>query len=196
MVVASLSRFDALTSNRSPSFFELLGLAETFEIDPQDLQDRWKTAAAKVHPDRFAGGTAAERRVAMQWSAQLNEAYRTLRDPVSCARYICELNGHPVGDRPGGQLDADFLEQQMLWREALEEIRESTGSDDSQAPLHTREAVDSLRVQVEQARQACVTQVSRMIDAQCWPQAAAALQQWMFVDKFMQEVSRLKLTGS
>lgn len=194
--MASPLRFDALSSSRSPNFFELLGLPESFEIDSEDLQQRWKSAAAKVHPDRFASGTAAERRVAMQWSAQLNEAYRALRDPVSRARYLCEINGFPVGERTGGQLNPEFLEQQMVWRESLEEIRDSIGSGDVQSVALARDTLSRLSEQVEQARQACVSQVSRMIDAHCWPQAATALQQWMFVDKFKQEISRVHQTDS
>lgn len=180
-------RSDALSSNRAPNYFELFGLSETFEVDLEDLQKRWKTRAAQVHPDRYVSGSPAEKRVAMQWSAEINEGYRVLKDPVSRARYICEINGHPVSDRPGSKLDAAFLEQQMRWREALEDIRESaTPSSQSSVQLET------LGVEVEQARVQCVEQVSRMIQAQCWPQADAALQQWMFVDKFSQEISRAR----
>lgn len=173
----------------------MLGLPESFEIDKQDLDDRWKARAAQVHPDRFAAASAAEKRVAMQWSAQVNEAYRVLRDPVSRARYICELNGHPVGDRPGGQLPAEFLEQQMAWRESLEDIRETLAHAES---THTsmsgssRRTLQALNDEVDQARESCIDQVSRMLSAQCWPQAAASLQQWMFVDKFQQEISRIR----
>jgi len=43
------------------------------------------------------GVAAAERRVAMQWAAQANEAFRTLRSPVARAAYLCERNGQPIG---------------------------------------------------------------------------------------------------
>ena len=189
--MVSRLRSDALSSNRTPNYFELFGLTQAFEIDLEDLQKRWKTRAAQVHPDRYVSGSAAEKRIAMQWSAEINEGYRILKDPVSRARYICEINGHPVSDRPGGKLDAAFLEQQMQWREALEDLREfATPTKQSSAQL------ELLADEVEQARVHCIEQVARMIQAQCWPQADAALQQWMFVDKFSQEILRTRSATS
>lgn len=172
----------------SPDYFELFGLPQTFDIDAEDLQQRWKARVAQVHPDRFASAGAAERRVAMQWSSQINEGYRVLRDPVSRARYICEINGYPSTDRPGVRMDPEFLEQQMQWREALEEIREISPGE----PQKVTELIASLSEQVQRARLECEQQVGRMIEAQCWPQAVAALNQWMFVDKFRQEIARGK----
>ncbi len=186
-VAVSRLRSDALSSNRTPNYFELFGLPESFEVDLEDLQKRWKSRAAQVHPDRYVSGSAAEKRVAMQWSAEINEGYRVLKDPVSRARYLCEINGHPPSERTGSQLDAAFLEQQMQWRESLEEIRDVVSSTGQGNAL-----LDALSVEVEQSRVQCVEQVARMLQAQCWPQADAALQQWMFVDKFIQEIARAR----
>src|SRR5690625_1865721 len=96
-------------------YFELLGVERSMDLDADDLEQRWKARANKMHPDRFVGATSAEKRVAMQWSAQLNEAYRTLREPLSRARYLCTLHGHPVEEGTGTLLDVSLLEQQMQW---------------------------------------------------------------------------------
>lgn len=73
--------------------FGLFGLPARFDLDPQALESAWRTVAAQVHPDRYATASPAERRVAMQWAARANEAYRLLRDPLLRARYLCEQAG-------------------------------------------------------------------------------------------------------
>jgi len=101
--------------------FTLLGLAPRFGIDRQDLDARWKALQVQVHPDRFAADGPAAQRQAMQWSVRVNEAYRRLRDPLSRAAYLCELRGSPVDAHRNTAMPADFLMQQMAWRESLED---------------------------------------------------------------------------
>jgi molecular chaperone HscB len=62
--------------------FQLFGLPLTFGIDLARLEQGYRDLQSRVHPDRHAAGSEAERRVAMQWATRANEAYRTLRDPV------------------------------------------------------------------------------------------------------------------
>ena len=61
-----------------PDHFALFALPARFALDESALERAHKDVQSKVHPDRFAAGSAAERRVAMQWAARANEAYRTL----------------------------------------------------------------------------------------------------------------------
>ena len=68
-----------------------------------------------VHPDRFSGRSAVERRMSLQWTALLNEARRVLRDPVSRARYLATGRVRPAEER-GPALDPDFLEQMFELR--------------------------------------------------------------------------------
>ena len=89
-----------------PDHFELFGLAPRFAIDLDALERAYKDVQGRVHPDRFASGTAAERRVAMQWATRANEAYATLRNPQKRAQYLCELNGVDLGAIPIEELHA------------------------------------------------------------------------------------------
>ncbi|MCD8536650.1 MAG: Fe-S protein assembly co-chaperone HscB [Burkholderiaceae bacterium] len=159
-------------------YFELLGLARGFEIDPQDLESRWKERAAAVHPDRFAGASDAEKRVAMQWSASINEAYRVLRDPLRRAQYLCELAGHPTENQPNVAMEMSFLMQQMQWREALEDIRANGDSDGLQA----------LAQEIEADRHQRQAETGELIGQQRWTAVVKCLHEWMFVEKFLQEI--------
>src|SRR6185369_16712339 len=102
-----------MSSDLQKNHFELLGLPIAFSVDPARLERGFRALQTQVHPDRFAAGTEAERRVAMQWATRANEAYRTLRDPVDRARYLLSLRGFDTGEETNTAMPADFLMQQM-----------------------------------------------------------------------------------
>lgn len=72
--------------------FALFGAEARFGIDLEKFGRARERALARVHPDRFADRPAAERRVAEQWTARINEAWDTLRDPVRRASWFCAQN--------------------------------------------------------------------------------------------------------
>jgi molecular chaperone HscB len=112
-----------VTSDFTRNHFELLGLPVTYSVDPARLEASYRDLQSRVHPDRFASGSEAERRVAMQWATRTNEAYRTLRDPLERARYLLHLRGYDTGEESNTAMPPDFLMQQMEWRETVAEAR-------------------------------------------------------------------------
>ena len=76
--------------------FDLFGLAPSFSIEGEALERSYRDIQSKVHPDRFANAGDAERRASLQWTTRVNEAYRTLKDPVQRARHLLELHGVDV----------------------------------------------------------------------------------------------------
>ena len=109
--------------NLTDNDFVLFGLPERFALDRNELDARWRKLQASAHPDRFASDGAAAQRVAMQWSVRINEAYRRLREPLSRAAYLCELRGAPIEAHSNTAMPADFLMQQMAWREGLDDAQ-------------------------------------------------------------------------
>jgi molecular chaperone HscB len=114
-----------MTPEFSRNHFELLGLPVGYSLDAARLERGYRDLQTRVHPDRHAAASEAERRVAMQWAARANEAYRTLRDPVARARYLLALKGYDTGEETNTAMPPDFLMQQMEWREAVAEARQS-----------------------------------------------------------------------
>ncbi len=112
-----------MSSDFTRNHFELLGLPIAYSVDPARLEAGYRDLQSRVHPDRFASGSEAERRVAMQWATRTNEAYRTLRDPLERARYLLHLRGYDTGEESNTAMPPDFLMQQMEWREAVAEAR-------------------------------------------------------------------------
>ncbi len=106
------------------NFFELFGLPETYDLDLSQLAARYRELQRQVHPDRFAAGSDQERRLSMQMTALINEAYATLRDPVARGRYLLGLRGVETDAETDTRVDPGFLEQQMELREALDAARD------------------------------------------------------------------------
>jgi molecular chaperone HscB len=104
------------------SYFTLFDLEPRFAIAAEQLDRAYRTAVARVHPDRHARASAGEQIQALSLATQVNEAYRTLRRPSSRARHLLDLRGlDPDGTRP--TMATDFLLEQMEWREALDEAQ-------------------------------------------------------------------------
>jgi molecular chaperone HscB len=164
--------------NLTDNDFVLFGLPERFTLDRGELDARWRKLQASAHPDRFAADGAAAQRVAMQWSVRINEAYRRLREPLSRAAYLCELRGAPIEAHSNTAMPADFLMQQMAWREGL---------DDAQG----EEELERLNGEVRTTEQALLAQLQTLLD-EGHPSALAAerVRALMFIAKFRADVVR------
>lgn len=162
--------------------FELFGLQPVFDLPQADLDDRFRRYQAAVHPDRYAGGSDAERRLALHLAANGNEAYRVLSDPTSRAGYLCELNGAPIDAERNTAMPADFLMRQLEWREAIDELREAPD----------RQPVLELTARLEAEREQTLKRVRELIDQHHDYAAAAALvRQLMFYDKLQSELRQV-----
>ena len=162
-----------------PDHFALFGLEPRFALDPDALDAAYKRVQDKVHPDRFAAATPAERRIAMQWAARANEALQTLRSPVRRAAYLCELNGVALGTESNTALPPAFLMQQLEWRESLA---------DAAAAADPR-ALEALARDTDAARAALLDQLAGAIDSdRDFLRASALVRQLMFVDKMRDEI--------
>jgi molecular chaperone HscB len=156
--------------------FELFGLPQQFAQDRAAIDARWKELQREAHPDKFAAQGAAAQRVAMQWSVRINEAYQRLKDPLKRAAYLCELRGAPVEAENNTAMPAEFLMEQMEWREALDE---ASGEAD----------LDKLNEQLNAARKQALQAIGQSLDARNDPKAAAQqVRALMFIERFGSDV--------
>ena len=108
--------------NFQHNHFELFGLPQRFHLDLAQLEQAYRGIQSQVHPDRFVQASDAERRVSMQSATQVNEAYRTLKNPLARARYLLTLQQR--GCRKAKAIPRcrrSSCMEQMEWREAVEE---------------------------------------------------------------------------
>ncbi len=158
--------------------FTLFGLPQRHGLDEGALAAQWRALQARVHPDRFASEGPAAQRLAMQWAVRVNQAYQRLKDPLQRAATLCELRGAPVQAENNTAMPGAFLQQQMAWREALDDAA------DGAAVM----ALDDL-VAAQQAT--LLATLGHTLDVQ--GDAAAAAQQvraLMFVARFRGDIHR------
>lgn len=118
-----------------PNPFETLGLPPSFALDGAELEQRQRELNRAVHPDRHAGKGSAERRLALGRSMDINQAYRTLRDPAARAEALFEMLGvNQLGEKTIS--DPALLGEMLEQRELLDEARR----DKNRERLHTLKA--------------------------------------------------------
>lgn len=103
--------------------FALFNLPRVFRIDATQLDTRFRELQAQVHPDRFADADETQRRLSLQWATKANEAYLTLKKPLSRAMYLLELADAALNPANNRAMSTDFLVEQMEWREAVADAR-------------------------------------------------------------------------
>ena len=132
----------------SRDYYQALGLEPKLSLDPADLQKRFYSRSRELHPDRFMLRPAAEREASEQASALLNDAYRTLREPVSRAEYVLTQNGFDIGEQRSKDVPAELLEEVFELNMALVELR---GGDEEARPqlVEARERFIAMREDID-----------------------------------------------
>jgi molecular chaperone HscB len=165
----------ALTS----SHFELFGLPPTYALETETLERNYRDIQSRVHPDRFAHAGDAERRASLQWTTRVNEAYRTLKDPVQRGKHLLELRGVDVGFETNTQMPTDFLMQQLELREQLESAL--ARRDDA--------ALDGLRAGLSRSRKSLEIDIGQALDeAKDDARATELVRKLMFLDRLDAEI--------
>lgn len=105
-------------------YYEALDLAPVLALDPDDLKKRFYDRSRQWHPDRFSRASAAEQEHALEMTAVLNDAFRTLREPVARAEYFLKERGL----ESKAEAPPELLEEVFELNMALEELREGDQS--------------------------------------------------------------------
>ena len=162
--------------NLQSTDFELFGIPMQFAQDRAQLDARWKELQREAHPDKFAAQGTASQRVAMQWSVRINEAYQRLKDPLRRASYLCELHGSPINAENNTAMPADFLMQQIEWREALDDAE---NVDD----------LDKIGLQANTGKREKLLNIEQTLDVRHdYAAAAQQVRSLMFIERFASEV--------
>ena len=116
-------------------YFDALGLEPKLALDAEDLKKRFYERSRQWHPDKFSRAPAEERQQALDMTATLNDAFRTLRDPVKRAEYFCRENGLEPSKNP----PQDLLEEVFELNMAIEEARLDNGAGRDAAMAQIRD---------------------------------------------------------
>lgn len=130
------------------TYFEIFSLPAKLVLDNAALEKRFYALSRRLHPDRFAAKPAEEQAAALGESSRLNDAYRTLKDPIARTEYLLKLEGVELEEQSKSATEAaratgtakkqivpaDLLEEAFELNMQLEEMRmaKKMGEDDPQ----------------------------------------------------------------
>jgi molecular chaperone HscB len=118
-------------------YFSFFGLPRKLNVNGGELEREFYRLSRRLHPDLYVHGSTEEQSWSLQKSSMLNDAYRTLKDPVQRTQYLLKLEGVQ-------------LEEQS--QAATEQARQSGEQKKQVVPPEMLEEVFELNMQLEEAR--------------------------------------------
>lgn len=106
-----------------PDPFDTLGVEARFDLADEELDERHRALSGALHPDRYSGSPASQRRLALDKAIAVNSAWRLLNDPVRRAESLLLRLGVETGEGVEPKASAALLMDMMEVREALSEAR-------------------------------------------------------------------------
>ena len=127
-------------------YYSVFGIKPQLELDLGALEQVFHRLSRKLHPDRFARASEEEKQWSLADTALLNDAYRTLRDPIHRTEYLLKLHGAEIGEEHAGKdsgkdrkdpsrVPADLLEEVFELNMQLEEMRTARKMGETDAEL-------------------------------------------------------------
>lgn len=164
--------------------FSILGIPPQFALDLTDVEKRVRDLSRTLHPDRYVGRPASERRMALNRAIEVNEAWRAVRDPVTRAEALLRRGGLDVNETSAPATRPEFLMEMMELREALSDAR---GARDTAA-------LAKLSSSMQEREEAILALLSERFGAASQSpddleQCVAPLAQLRYVRRFLDEAS-------
>jgi len=161
------------------SHFALFGLPESYRLDMAALEGRYRELQSVYHPDRSASLPDAQKRQSLQIATQINQAFQTLKQPLSRARYLLQLRGVDTQEETNTAMPMDFLMAQMEWRERIADVKASRSIGD----------LEGLGRELAGEIKTLETELAMALDDKAdLPAAASAVRKLKFLEKLDQEI--------
>jgi len=121
-----------------PDYFAIFGLLRKLWIEMSELEQTFLQMSWKLHPDNFVKATEQERELSLKRSSELNDAYRTLRDPIARVEYLLGIEGERKEGEKKQQAPPELLEEVFELNESLDELRGAKASGQDLAGVEAR----------------------------------------------------------
>ena len=165
----------------SRNYFELFDLPASFEVDQSQIEQKYRDLQSAWHPDRYADADDGARRLAVQTTSFINEAYQVLRDEQTRARYLLQLKGVEFDEDKDTTQDMEFLMSQMQLREQIDE------AEQHEDPLAR---VDQLEVDAKDHYLQLQDQFVECFTGEEWEQAKETVLKMQFFKRLRQQIAQ------
>lgn len=166
----------------SKNYFEIFNLPVSFDLDASQLSELYRELQKEVHPDKFVNAGEQQSRLAMQVTSLVNQAFETLKSPVSRAHYLLKLAGLDIDHDQDTTMDPMFLMEQMELREEIELVRSKND------PLAE---IDRLLRQVKNTLQSVMQSFASAYQAEDYSKAHEWSRKMQFLNKNAQELDEI-----
>ncbi len=116
----------------------MFGLPRKLWVEMSALEQKFLQLSWKLHPDNFVNATEEEQELSLKRSSELNDAYRTMKDPVARVEYLLEIEGERKEGEKKQQAPPELLEEVFELNESLDELREARSAGADVAELKAR----------------------------------------------------------
>lgn len=172
--------------------FDVFGLPRRHALDAAALEKQFRELSLKLHPDRFAQADPRERRLSLEQTTALNEAYKTLKEPARRAFYLLKLHGIDLDREDAGaakDVPLELLEEVMELREALAEAR---ATKDVARAQKMGEGVSRRKAKALEEAVAALGKLEQGPDEAALKNASHALAQVRYFTRFLEEVEAIE----
>ena len=151
-----------LSIGRHGDYYSFLGLSRKLNVNVNDLEQRFRGLSRQFHPDYDFNASPAERRASLERSSYLNDAYRTLKNPVTRVEYLLQLEGLAARspEEASRQVPPALLEEVFALNEELDEIRDLRSSGAPAGQLNAR--LERARGPIEAKRESHEAQLGEL----------------------------------
>lgn len=104
--------------NKEDNYFKIMGVSETYDLNENDLAKKYKDLQKYLHPDKYANRFKEEQEISEKYSSLVNEAYKTLLEPLARGIYMLQLRGKDIPEKT--EVDQKFLMKIMEKNEEVE----------------------------------------------------------------------------
>jgi molecular chaperone HscB len=128
----------ATAPSSTPDYFSVFGLPRKLWIEMSVLEQKFLRLSWKLHPDNFVNASETQRELSLKRSSELNDAYRTLRDPVARVEYLLAIEGARKEGEQKQKAPPELLEEVFELNESLDELRDAQAEGGDLAALKAR----------------------------------------------------------
>ncbi|KAJ8712696.1 hypothetical protein PYW08_008000 [Mythimna loreyi] len=132
---------------KGENYFKIMGVSESYDLDETELAKKYKELQKYLHPDKFANREQKEQEISEKYSSLVNEAYKTLLEPLARGIYMLNLRGKDIPEKT--EVDQEFLMKIMEKNEEVESAE--TEKEIMKLNEENKAQIKSLQEQVSKA---------------------------------------------
>ncbi|ASK78439.1 Fe-S protein assembly co-chaperone HscB [Paraphotobacterium marinum] len=165
------------------NYFKLFDIEQSFDVDLSTLQKKYFNLQNTFHPDKYSTASSRDKLLVLQKTSEINDAYNVLKNPISRAEHLLNINGIHF-DSNKTIADDTFLFEQMELRETIEEV-----SNDIE---NMQNKLEELSQYVDAKYNKILEQLNELIGIENWNQVFLEVQKLKFYSKLVTEIEDLE----